>query len=224
MKLSKELRHQVLKIVVPTLGITLFYAVGKSSKMCLFGDDILQETKAKYGNVIFVGWHEHVLTSTWTLRKRNVALLSSQSRDGEYLARLTRFLGYYPVRGSSSRGGVRGMRLLIRTLQEGHDVLIGPDGPRGPAKECKAGVVLLAKHTGLPLIPCAGYISRFKRLKSWDRTIIPLPFSIFNMGSGKPIFVPEDADKTTVAEYQIRVKEALNALQQQVEEQHATRT
>lgn len=222
MKLSKELRHQVLKIAVPTLGISLFYAVGKSSGMRIIGDDLLQETKAKYGNVILAGWHEHVLTSTWTLRRRKIALLSSQSRDGEYLARLTHLLGYYPVRGSSSRGGVRGMRLLMKAMQDGHDVLIGPDGPRGPAKECKAGAVLLAKHSGFPIIPCAGHIKRFKRLKSWDRTIIPMPFTRFSMGTGAPILVPEDADKTTIAEYQIRVADAINALQKQIEEQCAT--
>ena len=221
MGLGKEFRHHVLKVVVPTLGLALFYGVGKSSKNLRLGEDVLNEAKAKYGNVIYVGWHEHVLTSTWTLRRKDVALLSSQSRDGEYLARLTRLLGYHVVRGSSSRGGVQSMRLLIEAMKDGHDVLIGPDGPRGPAKVCKAGAVLLAKQTGFPIIPCAGYIKHHKRLKSWDRTILPRPFTTIHMGSGAPILVPKDADKPTIAEYRNRVGDAINALQIELEELYA---
>lgn len=216
MKLSKKLRHQALKIIVPTLGFGLFYGIGKSSKDQVFGGEQVQELKERYGRLIFVGWHEHVMTSAWMFRRRDVAILASQSQDGEYLARLNRMLGFYPVRGSSSRGGVRGMRQLIRALEDGHDVLLGPDGPRGPAKECKAGVILLAKYSGLPIVPCAGYASRCKHLKSWDRTVFPLPFSTITLGYGEPILVPRDADKATIAEYQISVRDALNSLQRDV--------
>ena len=218
MKLSRDFRHQVLKIAVPSLGLALFYALGKSWRVRLLGEEKLRETKARHGNVILIGWHEHVLTSAWVYRHRQIAILASQSRDGEYLARLNRLLGFYPVRGSSSRGGVRGMRQLIRALEEGHDVLIGPDGPRGPAKECKAGVVLLAKHSGLPIIPCAGSAVRFKRLKSWDRTIIPMPFTRFTVSLGEPIFVPKDAAKNEIPEYQQHVEEVISDLQRELEE------
>ncbi|PID57695.1 hypothetical protein CSB45_05525 [candidate division KSB3 bacterium] len=217
LRLSRELRQQVLKIAVPSLGLAFLYALGKTWRVRVLEEERYEKAKARHSNVIFIGWHEHVLTSTWMLRHRQIAILASQSRDGEYLARLTRLLGFCPVRGSSSRGGARGMRQLIRALEEGHDVLIGPDGPRGPARECKAGVVLLARHSGRPIVPCAGSAVRFKRLKSWDQTIIPMPFTRFTAILGEPIIVPADSRKTEIPEYQRRIGAAINALQLELE-------
>lgn len=91
------------------------------------------------------------------------------------------------------------------------------DGPRGPAKQCKPGVITLAKQSGMPIIPTAVLVSRFKRVNSWDRTIVPLPFSTFTMLHGDPIFVPKDADKDALVHYQKQLEQALNALPEKAE-------
>ena len=82
-KLLKEIRHQLLQILVPFLGIIFFYVVGKTSRIKIVGQADHDAVKAQYSHVIYVGWHEHVITSGWMFRHRNIALMVSQSRDGE---------------------------------------------------------------------------------------------------------------------------------------------
>ncbi len=216
-KLWKELRHRLLKVLVPILGMVYIYVIGKTSKTIVLGQEQHDALREKYPHCIYVSWHEYLLPSAWTYRRRNIATLISQSRDGEYLSRLCRLLGFYPVRGSSSRGAVRGLIQLAHAAKQGHDVGIGADGPRGPARECKAGAILLAKRSGMPIIPHVVLVSRFKRLNNWDRTIIPFPFATFTMTYGDPIFIPKDADKETIAEYQVRVKQMIDRLAEETE-------
>lgn len=214
---TKQLRHEALKILVPTAGIAFFYGAGLTWRIRPFNPEQHQALQAQYRNIIYVGWHEHVITSAWVLRHQQIAILVSQSRDGEYLARLNRLLGFYPVRGSSSRGGVQGFLQLADALKAGHDVLFGGDGPKGPAHECKAGPALLAKHSGLPVVPIGASVTRYRRLRNWDRTILPYPFATIMMKYGEPIFVPADAKKETLFMYQRQISDAMNALTTAVE-------
>jgi len=214
---AKQLRHEALKILVPTAGVAFFYGLGLTWRIRLLCAEEHQALREQYRHVIYVGWHEHVITSAWIMRHRQIAILVSQSRDGEYLARLDRLLGFYPVRGSSSRGGVQGFLQLADALNAGHDVLFGGDGPKGPVRECKTGPALLAKHTGLPIVPLAGVANRCTRLRSWDRTIIPHPFATITVKYGEPIFVPADAGKEALFAYQRQMTDAMNALTGEIE-------
>ena len=210
-QLTKQIRHEALKILVPTAGAAFFYGFGLTWRIRLLNPEEHQAWRAQYGRLIYVGWHEHVITSAWALRQRQIAILVSQSRDGDYLVRLNRLLGFYSARGSSTRGGLRGFLQLADALNAGHDVLFGGDGPKGPAHECKAGPALLAKHSGLPIVPLAGIVSRYSRLHSWDRTIIPHPFATITVKVCQPIFVPPDTEKEALFAYQRRLSDALNA-------------
>lgn len=208
----KEVRHQLLKILTPAVGLMYFYLVGKTSKTVVIGQEQLDALRKQYPHIIYAAWHENILTGSWPLRHQGNTVLISQSRDGEYVSRLIHLLGFHTVRGSSSRGGVRSLLKLVRVLKNEGDVIIIADGPRGPARECKPGVITLAKRSGMPIIPTVAVVSRFKRVNSWDRTIIPFPFSTFTLIHGDPIFIPEDVDKTTIAHYQEQLKQALDAL------------
>lgn len=211
----KNWRHRLLKAMVPTLGYSYLSLVGNTAKTREFGHEHHADLRKQYPHFIYVGWHEHLLTGAWVLRRRQVAILVSQSRDGEYLSRMGKLLGFVPVRGSSSRGGVRGLLQLEHALKTGHDVLIGGDGPKGPVKQCKPGAIMLAKHSGMPIIPTAGYISRCMRLKNWDQTIVLSPFTAIIVGYGKPIVVPETIEKADIAHYQQQVKQAIDDLTEQ---------
>jgi lysophospholipid acyltransferase (LPLAT)-like uncharacterized protein len=96
---------------------------------------------------IFVFWHRCVLPAMWVFRSRNLAVITSESRDGEYIARVIRRLGYVPVRGSSSRGGGRAMFELRDLVTKGNGVAFTIDGPRGPRYDAKRGPVVLARAT-----------------------------------------------------------------------------
>ncbi len=135
-------------------------------------------------------WHETILMSVWYHRDQDVHVMISSSRDGELISRIARFFGYIPVRGSSSKGGREAMGELIGHLKEGKRCAITPDGPRGPRREIKPGVLNVARMTGCPVVPFAFAAEKAWRLRSWDRFIIPKPFSRAIFVYGEPIRVP----------------------------------
>lgn len=127
--------------------------------------------------LIFVFWHGEMLPLLWQHRNEGVAILISQHKDGELIARVAAALGYRAVRGSTSRGGERALLGLVRELRDGHDVAVTPDGPRGPARRFAPGAAIAAHRAGAPLMPLAASASSAWRLRSWDRFLIPKPFA-----------------------------------------------
>ena len=135
----------------------------------------------------------------YAYRGRRISVLVSQSRDGELIARTVARLGIDSSRGSSSRGGIAGMRSLLRKAAEGWDIAFTPDGPRGPLREVQPGVILAAASTGLPILPVAIAASRAKLLRSWDRFMVPLPFSTVHIVYGEPLVVERRGDLEAAA-------------------------
>lgn len=127
--------------------------------------------------VIFAFWHGRLLPLTFLHRDQGSVVLVSQHRDGEVIARILDSLGYVTARGSTTRGGARGFRELIRRAGEGRDIGITPDGPRGPREVAQAGVVAAARVTGLPIVPMSAAVSPAWTLESWDRFVVPKPFA-----------------------------------------------
>jgi lysophospholipid acyltransferase (LPLAT)-like uncharacterized protein len=132
-------------------------------------------------NYIAALWHNRLLLISFVLKKflpqRPGAGLISASRDGDLIADLTRRFGFEVVRGSSSRLGASALRELENVLASGRDILITPDGPRGPAYELGPGIVFLAQKTGAAVVPINMEFSSCWRVNSWDGFILPRPFS-----------------------------------------------
>lgn len=140
---------------------------------------------------IYIFWHRHIFMMIHHFRKQRVHPLISHSRDGSLVSRVAEKFGMKPVRGSSSSGGARAFLEMTRCLQEmNEDVLITADGPKGPAGRIKEGLVRLAEKTAFPIVPIAWYGSRVKIFhKSWDRFMMPLPFSRIQVRAATPIDV-----------------------------------
>lgn len=134
----------------------------------------------------------------------------SQHRDGELLARTLIRFGYEVVRGSSTRGGFEGMRDLLRVLKRGHDVALAPDGPRGPAQIVSPGVIAMARLSGRPIRPVAYGAKWAFRAKSWDKFMVPLPFSAGAVVWGPPIYVPRNANVALAEEKRMELQHGLN--------------
>lgn len=158
------------------------------------GDERLREWERGDQRFILAFWHRHLLLMPYAYRGRRISVLVSQSGDGELIARTVARLGIDSSRGSSSRGGIAGMRSLLRKAAEGWDIAFTPDGPRGPASEVQPGVILAAASTGLPIVPVAVAASRAKRLHSWDRFLIPLSLSTVHFVYGEPLAVARRGD------------------------------
>ena len=168
-------------------------------------------------NAIAVFWHRNILMLMHFFRKtENVAILVSQSRDGEYIARVLQRLGYQTIRGSSSRGGRSALRGLIRYMQSGKPgTFCGTpvDGPRGPARRMKKGLLLVAKASGVVLAPIACSGTRvFTFKKAWDQTMLPLPFSKVVVDFHTPVAVPPDAGSEEMDAITQQVEDILNQM------------
>lgn len=133
---------------------------------------------------IFSLWHGQLLPLLWHHRNQQIAVLISEHRDGELVARLARSLGYRLIRGSSTRGGERALLTLVRELQEGQEVAVTPDGPRGPAFTFAPGALVAAQRSRTPILPIAAHASGAWRLGSWDRFLIPKPFARVTIAYG----------------------------------------
>jgi lysophospholipid acyltransferase (LPLAT)-like uncharacterized protein len=141
-------------------------------------------------------WHGRILPATLYWRDRNVVALTSQNFDGEWIARLMARFGYRAARGSTSRGAARALLQLSRDLRAGAPVAFTVDGPRGPARVAQRGAAWLAGATGHPILPFHIETDRYWSAGSWDRTMIPKPFSRVAVAIGEPMPVPGTADET----------------------------
>ena len=140
-------------------------------------------------------FHESLLPAAHAFRDRGYGVAISRSRDGDLVHATLRGLGYgESARGSSSKGGSAALLGLVRQIEAGTTVSVLVDGPRGPARVSKTGIIALARLTGLPIQPIAFSARPALRLKSWDRSLIPLPFARVVCAYGEPFFVQSDGN------------------------------
>jgi lysophospholipid acyltransferase (LPLAT)-like uncharacterized protein len=138
---------------------------------------------------VFLLWHEVLLPLLWQHRRQSIAIVVSEARDGQYLADFAASLGYRAVRGSSTRGAARALLGAVRELQAGYAVAFTPDGPRGPRRELKPGVVAAAQRGGAVIVPLHAEADRSWRLNSWDRFVIPKVGARVRIVYGRPFEV-----------------------------------
>ncbi len=130
------------------------------------------------GPDLYPFWHDTLLLAAYRYRNLNIHILISQSFDGELIARIVQRLGFAPIRGSSSRGGIAGLLALTKALQHGDKAAITVDGPRGPRHQAKPGAAAIALRATIPtLSPFYLHPARAWTLRSWDSFLIPKPFT-----------------------------------------------
>jgi lysophospholipid acyltransferase (LPLAT)-like uncharacterized protein len=169
------------------------------------------------GQNIYAFWHGRMLMlPRWytTRGKRPLYILISQHGDGRLIAFAIKLLGIQSVAGSSSRRGVAATLELMRRLEEGASIGITPDGPKGPRQVCKKGVVTLAQQAGITVQPVTYSVEERWIIPSWDRMIVPRPFSRGVIVLSDPIMISSDEDQNNA---QIRIQEALNGITEQAD-------
>lgn len=161
---------------------------------------------------IYIFWHNRIFAGTYFFRHRGIVVITSQSFDGEYIARFIRRFGYGAARGSSTRGGVSALIELIRAMRKGLPAAFSIDGPKGPKYVAKSGACLLAKKTGNPMMPFVVETKNYREIKSWDALQIPKPFSPVRVFIGEPIFVSVDATDAEIENKRLELQKALDEL------------
>jgi lysophospholipid acyltransferase (LPLAT)-like uncharacterized protein len=201
--LGERLLEGAVVWLVRLLGLTLRFAHPNGK--------VIEETLAAGNATLVVGWHEMFLIACCELRHHEPYVMISQSRDGTRVTRIAERLGWRVVRGSSSRGGAKALLQMIRVLHE--PVLAGHlvDGPRGPRRELKPGLVALAQRSGAVLIPGLYVVRRKWSAPSWDRLQVPYPFALCVRYDLPPRCVRKDLDEDEVEKLRIELQEELNA-------------
>ncbi len=195
----KRFRRKVLAFLLPPFGAVIIKLLYLSCKKRFFLPDSFPNEP-----VIIAFWHSELLMQPFLykkVRKRGkVAVVISDHFDGEIIARVMRFFNISSIRGSSSKRGVKALLEGIKRLKKGYDVGITPDGPRGPRKSVAGGIVTLAKKSGAKIVVFSYAPSKYWQLKSWDRFLIPKPFSTIDFYISEPIDI-KDLDMQRSKEY-----------------------
>lgn len=192
-------------------GVWIIRALAGTWRMETIGGEPLADARRRGQRVIFTLWHGELLPLLWHQRGTDVAIVISDHRDGEIIARIAESLGYATVRGSSSKGGSRALIGLMREISSGRDGAITPDGPRGPARVFAPGAAIAAFRTGALILPIRAQASRSWRLKSWDRFLVPKPFARVRVSFG-PLIGVEATSARDAAEQSARLQELLDAV------------
>ncbi|MEB2346746.1 MAG: lysophospholipid acyltransferase family protein [Deltaproteobacteria bacterium] len=193
------------------LGAALLRALGATWRVRQVADD---DPTARGEPAIGALWHRALFPAAWRFRDLGAAIPVSRSRDGDRIVAVLDRLGYGPSpRGSSSRGGPGALAGAIRAAREGRVIGVLCDGPRGPARRCKPGVLAIARATGLPLHPVAIAARPALTFPSWDRTVLPLPFARVLVAGGAPIPVPADAGREELERLRQALEQELERLQ-----------
>ena len=205
----KKLRDNFLLWLVTWLGPVLIWLLGRSLRITWEGLENLEEVRKKGEKVLWSFWHGRLLILCFSRRKQQIHVLVSEHRDGEYIARAIKGLGFVAVRGSTTKGGAKAILQMVAKGQAGYDIAISPDGPKGPRYKVQPGAIYIAQRSGLPILPMSSSAQKTWRLASWDNFLIPKPFSKTIITLGKPIYVPKDLSPE---EFKAKICELENVL------------
>lgn len=191
---------------------TLIKLVGATIRFEIEGAENLKAIEKSGKIPIYATWHDRIFSSVYFLRNRRIVVLTSQSFDGEYIARFIQRFGFGAVRGSSTRGGVGGLVKMIRLMRDDNlPMCFTVDGPKGARYVAKNGAVLLAKKTSNPVLPFSIELQKFWTVNSWDKLQIPKPFARARVFFIAPIFVDENADDFSVENKRLELQQKLDA-------------
>ena len=198
--------------VISFIAILLIRSIRQMMRISYIHRDPVDILQAEKKNYIIAFWHGRLFMMPYCYPGRRITILISKHRDGEYIARTMKLFGFDSTRGSTTEGGFEAMKEILRKAKEGYDMAFTPDGPRGPRQKAQSGVIQAAKLTGFPIIPVSFSSSRRKIFRSWDRFLLPLPFSRGVFMYGDPIFVNRDADDRIMETKRLELEESLNRL------------
>ena len=209
-------RKRIEVALIANLGYPLLAMLGSTYRYRVEGLEHLRAAQA-LGQPIHALWHGRILPGTIYLKRRGIVVITSESFDGEWIARIITKFGFGTARGSSSRGARKALLQMIRNVRE-RPVAFTLDGPRGPARVAQPGAVWLAKVTGNPIIPFHLEANRHWTMRSWDRTQIPKPFATVVLAFAPPIQVSREASDETMTATTRQLEQALSDCEQRCAE------
>jgi len=190
---KKSFISRIIHSLIPWVAVHLIRLLYFFLRVDFIENRFLVKAWENGENFLLVSWHEQILMMPKGYHGPGVKLLISQSKDGELLAAAMSHFGYSAVRGSSSKGGKAAFREMLALTKEKFDIAMTPDGPRGPRRELKDGIIHLAKMSSRGVVPVAFVCSHGHRFASWDRFLCPYPFARAVYSYGAPVYFNREA-------------------------------
>ncbi len=198
------------------LGRELVRALFLTTRCSRSGSEHYLQFRRRGEPVVFVFWHGQLLPLVHYHRNEGIVVLVSEHGDGEYITQIIHRHGFGTARGSSTRGGARGLRELLRSIRRGHDLALTPDGPRGPRHRFKLGALATAQASGRPIVPLAVGAKPAWYMDSWDRFMIPKPFSAVRIAYGPPVWISRGSDEEELSRWARHLESELARLTAEV--------
>lgn len=204
-------KQKILLFLASYVGPILLLLYGFTWRVKWAGSENVVEARKVSGKVLYAFWHSRLLGLCYAHRFRQVGIMVSKSFDGEWISRLVTKIGYKVYRGSASKDGAIGLLDMMKNMPGG-DLALTVDGPRGPAEKVKYGVITLAAKAGIPIVPITILADRAWRLNSWDRFMVPKPFSTITVLRGPHVPVPSHIGKDDFKRYKLQIEKAIGEL------------
>jgi lysophospholipid acyltransferase (LPLAT)-like uncharacterized protein len=214
-------RQRIVLRIIIWAGYWIIRLIGPTLRVSISREEGAQATLDERP-LIASFWHSSIIPATYICRNLGVRVMSSNSYDGEYMGRIIHKFGFVAVKGSSSRNAVRALLGLRRALEDGWTVAFTLDGPRGPRHKVKPGPVALSRSSGVPLTMFHAAVDKAWVLNTWDKLMIPVPFSRVLVRFGKLITVPADANDEDIERYTVELQTSLDRVCQ-FAEAHASK-
>jgi lysophospholipid acyltransferase (LPLAT)-like uncharacterized protein len=198
--------------LISTLGYWIIRIIGGTLRWEVIDWQNLEQVHDAGKRWVLAFWHGRIFMATYYFRNKGIVVLTSQNRDGEYIARVIQRFGYGVARGSSTRGSHRAAVEALRALANGKDVGITMDGPRGPRYVAKRGAAFIARKSGNPVVPFSVSAEKKWVMRSWDQFQIPKPFSRAVVLIGNPIYIDAGAAEQDIRAIEERIQNSLDEL------------
>ena len=201
------------RIQIPVIAAAVYTVIrllGPTLRFEVLGWHRAERVHASGKRCIWAFWHRVIIPIVWWHRDHGVVVMNTTAFDGQWTRKVIEWLGFGTAQGSSSRGGLRGLAVMARRLEEGVDCAFTIDGPRGPRYVAKPGPVMLARKTGCPVLVFHIGVSRGKTFeKTWDHFLLPSPFARAVILFSEPIYVPADANAEALGAKHAEMQKAL---------------
>lgn len=205
-------REKILIKIADLVFYSLILAIGWTLRYETRNWHFLEEIERSGRVPIYAFWHNQIFLAAYFFRGSGAIVMTSQSFDGEYIARAIQRLGFGAARGSSTRGGVGALIEMSRLLRAGRAAALTIDGPKGPRYVAKNGACLLSKKSSQPIVPICFTAEKFWSVKSWDCLRIPRPFSRATVALAEPFTIEPEADEKRMEDYRQKLQSRLDEL------------